>query len=483
MLIRMRRDERGIAMVVSLLAVFVVFLLGLVVVAQTIHNSTQSAYHRKRLQSVDASEAGLNMFYNYLEHTQAKDLSWSSVTGSVGVAPGTSTFSVTPTWYSDASGTTLFTGTFSDINFPRSVKIVSIGTTNGTTTRKMESFMAVHPVFGGFEAAVVTNSSTNLVNSFTISGNNGNDGDIIDTSGDLTMTSGNQTIRGNLYVPNGSLNIGTQVHVYGSVWANGSVTLNHPQAVVDQNATSSSSSLSVVNNSVGGIGTYCTTVSGTSKISGGAVQQCQGPPPSPSFPHVTYDDTHVPQPDPTWTGYMYLSFTGVGTTACTAARAYIEGTGAGTFNGGLGLPVGSTGVLVRILSTCTYSPSNNVTVNMNSNLAIISNGSISLSQQSTWTGVGTTRSVHFIVPWPQTCSGGIGNISVGNNTNFNALVSVGLYTPCTANMSNQNAFYGQVVGGSVVIGNNWSMNYRPIVIPGAHVSGFTEDIAYIREIA
>jgi hypothetical protein len=344
--------------------------------------------------------------------------------------------------------------------------------------------MAVHPVFGGFEGAVLTNAPTNLVNSFTISGNNGNDGDIIDTSGDLTITSGNQTIRGNLYVPNGSLNMGTQVHVYGSVWANGSVTLNHPQAVVDQNATSSTSSLTVVNNSVGGIGTYCTTVSGTSKISGGAVKQCQGPPPSPSFPHVTYDDTYVPQPDPTWSGYLYVPFTDLGgTTACTAARGYIEGTGAGTFNGGLGLPAGTTGVVVRILSTCTYNPGNNVTVNLNSNLAIISNGSISLSQQSTWTGVGTTRSVHLIVPWPQTCSGGIGNITVGNNTNFNALVAVGLYTPCTANMSNQNAFYGQVVGGAVVIGNNWSMNYRPIVIPGAHVSGFTEDIAYIREIA
>ncbi len=483
MLMRMRRDEGGIAMVVSLLVVFVVFLLASVVVAQAIHNSTQSGYQRKRLQSVDASEAGLNKFYNYLEQTQAENLSWNSVTGSVGVAPGTSTFSVTPTWYSDASGTTLFTGTFSDINFPRSVKIVSVGTTNGTTTRKMESFMAVHPVFGGFEGALLTNAPTNLVNSFTISGNNGNDGDIIDTSGDLTMTSGNQTIRGNLYVPNGSLNIGTQVHVYGSVWANGSVTLNHPQAVVDQNATSSSSSLSVVNNSVGGVGTYCTTVSGTSKIAGGAVRQCQGPPPSPSFPHVTYDDTYVPQPDPTWTGYMYVPFTGSGTSACTAAKAYIEGTGAGTFNGGLGLPVGSTGVLVRILSTCTYNPSNNVTVNLNSNLAIITNGSISLSQQSTWTGVGTTHSLHLIVPWPQTCSGGIGNITVGNNTNFNALVAVGLYTPCTADMSNQNAFYGQVVGGAVVIGNNWSMNYRPVIIPGVHVSGFTEDIAYIREIA
>jgi hypothetical protein len=49
-------------------------------------------------------------------------------------------------------------------------------------------------------------------------------------------------------------------------------------------------------------------------------------------------------------------------------------------------------------------------------------------------------------------------------------------------MSNQNAFYGQVVGGSVDIGNNWNMNFRPIVFPGAHVSGFKQDVAYIRQI-
>ena len=49
--------------------------------------------------------------------------------------------------------------------------------------------------------------------------------------------------------------------------------------------------------------------------------------------------------------------------------------------------------------------------------------------------------------------------------------------------SNQNAVNGQVVGDTVVIGNNRSINYRPIVIPGALVTGFTEDVAYIREVA
>lgn len=72
---------------------------------------------------------------------------------------------------------------------------------------------------------------------------------------------------------------------------------------------------------------------------------------------------------------------------------------------------------------------------------------------------------------------------MGNNTNFSSTLNVGLYTPCTATMSNQDAYYGQVVGGTVVIGNNSSMNYRPIVIPGAFVTGFTEGVSYIREVA
>jgi hypothetical protein len=66
---------------------------------------------------------------------------------------------------------------------------------------------------------------------------------------------------------------------------------------------------------------------------------------------------------------------------------------------------------------------------------------------------------------------------------IDATLSVGVYTPCTATMSNNNSFYGQVVGGTIAISNNWSMTYRPIVIPGAHITGFTEDIAYIREVS
>ena len=69
MLTRIRDDDRGVAMVVAVMVVFVVMLLATVVFAQAVHNSTASGYDRKRLQSVDAAEAGLNYFFNYLEQS------------------------------------------------------------------------------------------------------------------------------------------------------------------------------------------------------------------------------------------------------------------------------------------------------------------------------------------------------------------------------------------------------------------------------
>ena len=52
-------------------------------------------------------------------------------------------------------------------SYPHSVKIVPGGTTNGQTTRTMESFMSIAAVSGGFKGAVVTNNTINLVNSFS----------------------------------------------------------------------------------------------------------------------------------------------------------------------------------------------------------------------------------------------------------------------------------------------------------------------------
>jgi Tfp pilus assembly protein PilX len=49
MLAHIRDDDRGVAMVVAVMVVFVVMLLATVVFAQAVHNTTASGYDRKRL--------------------------------------------------------------------------------------------------------------------------------------------------------------------------------------------------------------------------------------------------------------------------------------------------------------------------------------------------------------------------------------------------------------------------------------------------
>ncbi len=74
------------------------------------------------------------------------------------------------------------------------------------------------------------------------------------------------------------------------------------------------------------------------------------------------------------------------------------------------------------------------------------------------------------------------NITVANNTNFNAQTNVFFYTPCTASMNNQNAYIGQVLATNVSIGNQYKMTYKPVLVPGiTGVTGFKQDISYIHE--
>src|SRR5437773_5267205 len=66
---RFRHDERGIAMVTALLVTMIVLALGLVAVALSEHDTTASAQDRKRVQAIDAAEAGLDTFFSQLTTT------------------------------------------------------------------------------------------------------------------------------------------------------------------------------------------------------------------------------------------------------------------------------------------------------------------------------------------------------------------------------------------------------------------------------
>src|SRR5215210_5261254 len=166
---RFHQDERGMAMVVALLVTFVVLLLSIFVVQISTHNSTQSAYDRKRVQSVNAAEAGINTMWSVIEGTPPQTLPCGSPrTATLSTSPGTSAYSVDAAYYK-ADGTAL-SGCPSQSNLPASVLLTSTGTTDSGVSRKMQAYASLAPIYKGLGAAILTQNGTALANSFNLAG-------------------------------------------------------------------------------------------------------------------------------------------------------------------------------------------------------------------------------------------------------------------------------------------------------------------------
>jgi hypothetical protein len=246
-------------------------------------------------------------------------------------------------------------------------------------------------------------------------------------------------------------------------------------ARIEGNALSSAGGISG-SGEIDGTATAYDDIDDASLTIGGTVSPFTevGPVPTHTFPQIPSTTTN-------WTdvGYSLVTFTGA--TACTNAYNWIKNTGAGTW-----ATSGLTDVVVRISNPCTFTNGNNDTVTVRGNLAIVSDGGFNLRQQSAWNGATSVKKAYFVSAYkdPATCaSPDSKDITVSNNTNFNSFVQVLFYTPCKATMGNTNAFEGQVMASNVDIRNNFRVNYEAVLVPGiADITGFKQDISYVREV-
>jgi hypothetical protein len=465
-------------MILAVSVAFVVLILTTVVVAQSIHSIDSSGYDRERLLSINAAEAGTNRWYAYLQTTpslsMAGDAGCSASTGQLTLSdtvqsgPSTAAYSAVGTFYASDGTTTMSCNTFSDTNYPSFAKVRSTGTINGSPNRTLETYVRLTPNFGGFGAAILAIDGTSIANSFTINGNSGNDGDIYIIDGNLAITN-SMSLSGNIYVPNGTFSVSNNSTIKGNVWANGTVTVDNP-AVVQGDALSSTGNVTgsgTINDDATAAGTVAAgLVVGGIRTSGVTMPAV----PSQAFPQVTSSTT-------AWiaSGYTLVDLsTASGGTQCAKARDWILNKWSTS---------GITNALIRITTNCTFSNNNNDTFSIRGNLAILSDGGFTFSQQSNWNGTaGAIKNIHFISVYSTSCGGTTKDISVGNNTNFNSQTNVSFYTPCKATMGNTNAFSGQVLSKDVAINNNFKMNYKPVLVPGiTGVTGFKQDISYVHE--
>jgi len=454
---RFRREE-GFAMVTAILVSLVVLSLSVVVVNLAIHNSSQSAFDRDRVMAINAAEAGLDNYLSLLSKNPNPPCTSSLDVGATPVEHYDVTVLLYDTWPPTGSGQCpLASG-----GVPAGALVTAKGKTvsaGAPVQRSMETAVQLTPIFGGLNQAIFSDQVLNFQNKFTVNGNVGNDGDVY-TNGNFGL--GNNTvISGNVYAQ-GYADIAQGV-VKANVWANDFVKFSSGIQIMG-NAQSSTSYIQLSNNShIYGSAKAGTTITG-GQIDGSTTPNSpSGPPPQIPLPQVPYDPVE-------WTknGYTIVNFP-----TCALAKTFI--------NSG---PVGD--YVVRISPTCAISWGNS-TVNLNGNMAIITDGSFTLTQQNNWNGIGDKHTLFIIRPYqsglPCNPSPSPYDIDVSNNTSFDNL-RVFVYSQCTINFGNNNAsgFDGQIIGGQVNITNQMVVNFEPITVPGFNRIGYRSDVSYLREI-
>src|SRR5438132_1110902 len=95
----MRRfdDERGVALITAILVTMIVALFAVTVVRLSIHNEDTSSYDRKRLESVNAAEAGIDYAFNTIQNASTSTLPCTIDADTTSTPP--SHYHVTVTYY------------------------------------------------------------------------------------------------------------------------------------------------------------------------------------------------------------------------------------------------------------------------------------------------------------------------------------------------------------------------------------------------
>lgn len=481
--LKINRGEEGVALITALLVMMVTSTLAIAAFYVSLHSSSSSSIYQSRVKSIDAAQAGINLAYSQLQASSSTTFSSPSscsISGSLttsGSNVTTADYQVSISYYSSlpatGAGNCPYVGT-SSAPYPVAAEISSSGylTASPSNKRTMQSLVDLTPT-PTFNSAIFSNSPLNIGNNLSLSGSSSNNANVY-VNGDFTC-SNHATILGNVFVPNGTATLSNNCSVNNNVWSTGDINLAGV-ANIGGNATSSSGSISLTNNSSI---TGNASASGTVTVDGNspaAVYQhaTLAAPPSQPLPQLSYS--------PYYNSWRAQNYAINSTTSCSTAQNDINGWYGGS------TPPTQRELLAINDPSCTLSFSNRTVWSVSHNFAIITNGSISISQNFTATSTdGLAHQIAFIVPYPNisSCSTGDGNISISNRSIFQPPLSTFFYTPCSVSIANKHQSNGAIYGGTVNLTNSFTMAYVPPSIPGAPLlsgNSFNVDIVYQREI-
>jgi hypothetical protein len=461
----LHRDERGMAMITAVLISMVVLGLAVAATGIAISSNNQSARDRTRLQTIDAAEAGLNETALKVEQSTPTSLP-CTISGDLDANPPVH-YQVTITYYATwpPSGSPV---SCPPTAAPASATVASLGTSTvgGQAPRKMVTQVRLTPRYGGFDTAIFSNTQLSLHNNLDILGNQGNDADVY-TNGPVDCNN-SMVLEGSL-LAQGGVALSSSCSVAEDVYAKNAITMSNSSRI-GHDAMSSKGSISLDNSAqiANNATAYSSiTLSGSASIGGSRTQgyTSLADPPAKTLPAIDYDAAK-------WSAAGYT----IVTDSCDSAKSRLLA----------GLPNDGSNYVIRIATNCLLSFTNNSSITVRQDVAIIYDGQVTFENKSDWySGDGEEHTILFINPASTsgTCTSRNPAFSTSNSTTFAAELKLFVYTPCQASFSNSNNVKGQFMAGQVNIANNFDLSFARIPVPGfGDVSGFDQDIAFQREV-
>jgi Tfp pilus assembly protein PilX len=494
---RRAQDDRGIALVVVVALMALIGVVIVTLVSLAIYESRASGRDRQRSSAVMTAEGQVDSLVSQIQTAQLVNLPCGGAVPNVSVASDVMSLTNTVKYFTAAGVEVPCATAQGGSTVLASATIKSTSTSQALAgqapaVRTVETLLKLTPTYGNYlDRAIFGDAGISLANNADIYGQAGQpDAD--------------------LYT-NGSIACNNAVHFYGSIYAQGTVSMSNT-CVVEVNVEaklgfSATNPQVRVNGKVlvqhGNITLNSSTVGQQARASGTVT----GTPCSTAGKCFSNDSTITPppvQPFPVynWDAPTQAAWVALGYTVQTFPRTnYPCGTytGTGPYNGSVDNVARwvyenmATMPKTVIYANCPGNPfmvqQNHSTIALANDLAIFDTGGFTINNNTTIQSTDTTSHLLYLIqPYNSISRPCTVGITLNNQVTIDSTINDLLYSPCDIVKANNSTQYGQIYGGgSVTINNRLTMYYKPLPVPngptatGTPIKFYSADILYKRE--
>lgn len=499
---RRAQDDRGIALVVVVALMALVGVMIVMLVSLAIYESRATGRDRQRSSAVMTAEGQVDSLVSQIQTAPLATLPCGALTpSSASVQSDVMSLSNTVKYFTAAGVEVACSGLTTTEVAQATIRSTSTSVPlagQAPAVRTVETLLKLTPTYANaLSKAIFGDAGITLANHADIYGEAGQMNADVYTNGNVTCNN-NQHYYGSIYAQ-GSVSMSNTCVVEVDVWSklgysatNPGVSVNGKVLVSNGNITLNGSSLGQQARASGTVtGNVCATAG---KCFGG---QTVASPPAQPFPQYNWNS--IVQAAWVAQGYTVKVFP-------DDAAGYPCGMYSGpdqNYNGSVDnvarwvyeeLAASRLTQKTVIYANCPTQPfkvqRNHSEIALNNDLAIFDTGGFNFSNNTTIKSSTTTQHLLYLVqPYnsvsthPCTADG----ISLDNQVTIEDTINELLYSPCSIRKANNSTHYGQIYGGgNVTVDNRLTMYYRPLpvfglVATGQQVEHYAADILYKRE--